>query len=319
MNERLSTVSAMKVGFVGKIPARGDFIRQHIGERVSTELEQWLQKSTQSLFQAKAELPSQNVRFLYTTAGCDSAALGVLKKSSDQVGRSFPLAIFTTVPLTEAMSKLSSLPAIYGPFLSATDAVLDSAAGATVESLRDAVNALLLPAHDESLAAAERTTRALRETDALALLRLLFGVEPADGLYYGLYTFLSATAAVRSGPPPSAATVLDCPSMVDPALAAWLELARQRLAWRQFCPSLIWSEGQGARLLLALGAASDQLLQFFVDPGHQSARLWPLWSQRTDAIARARTALNQVANALSSPTSPLSVEALWSMVMQVTI
>lgn len=308
-----------RLGYIGKIPARGDFIRQHIGERVSTELEQWLQKSTQSLFAAKAELPTQHVRFLYTNVGCDSAALGVLKKSSDQVGRNFPLAIFTTLPLTEAMSKLSALPAMYGPFFSAAGSVLDSAPGATLESLRDAVNALTIPPADECAAAAERSARALRETDALALLRLLFGVEPADGLYYGLYTFLSATAAVRSGPPPSAATVLDCPSMVDPALTAWLELARRRLEWRQFCPSLVWNEGQDGRLLLALGAASDQLLQFFVDPGNQSARLWPLWSQRTEAITRARAALNQVANALASPTSPLSVEALWSMVMQVTI
>ena len=100
-----------KVGFLGKIPARGDFIRQHIGERVSTELEQWLQKIAQNLFQAKAELPSQHVRFVYTANGSDTAAIGVLTKSSDQVGRTFPLAIFTTLPLPEAMSRLPSLPA----------------------------------------------------------------------------------------------------------------------------------------------------------------------------------------------------------------
>lgn len=315
---RPSMVSATKVGFLGKIPARGDFVRQHIGERISTELEQWLQKSAQNLFQARSELPAQHVRFVYTANGSDSAAIGVLTKSQDQVGRTFPLAIFTTLPLPEAMSRLPSLPASYAPFFQAADSVLDSASGLTLEALRDAVLALT-PGSEDPVAAAERTARALRDTDALALLRLLFGVEPADGMYYGLYTFCSATSVVRSNPPPSAATVLDCPCGVEPGLAAWLELARRRLEWRQFCPSFLWNDGPDARLLLALGAASDQLLQFFVDPGHQSARLWPLWSQRMDAIARARASLNAVAIALASPTSPPSVDALWSLVTQVTI
>src|SRR5262249_20928974 len=163
-----------KVGFIGKIPARGDFVRQHIGEKISTELEQWLQKSTQALFQAKADLPATSVRFLYTANGSDSAAIGVLRKSSDQVGRSFPLAIFTTLPLTEALAKLPALPAMYGPFLAAADTVLDSSPGAKLEDLRDAVNALNVPPADECAAAVDRSARALRETDALALLRLLF-------------------------------------------------------------------------------------------------------------------------------------------------
>ncbi|MET0388961.1 MAG: type VI secretion system-associated protein TagF [Polyangiales bacterium] len=312
------SASTRSVGFLGKLPARGDFVRQHVSDRVGAELEQWLQKSSQNLYQAKTDLPAQPLRFVFTAPNSQSAAIGTLIKSQDQVGRSFPLAIYTHVPLKQAHANLPALPVAFAQFFAGAEQVLGAAAQLSVEQLRDAVAQVAPSADAQWPQAVDATARALQATDAQSLLAALFQAAPPDAFYYGLYTFCAASGPVRSAPPSSAATVLDCPSSQPVALSAWLDLARRRLAWAQFCPSFVWSEGDAGRLLLSLGAASDQLLHFVVDPKHTSARLWPLISQRADAIARARADLAGVASALSSGNAA-NIDALWSVVMQVSV
>jgi type VI secretion system protein ImpM len=242
----------------------------------------------------------------------------VIGKSQDQVGRCFPLAIFTAVPLAEAMRHLPVLPVAYDGFFRAADALLAQAPQLSLEAVREAVIALGSTTTGVTRAAQAETAEQLQHA-ARHVLGALFSADPTDALFYALHTFCAATAPVRAAPPLSAGTVLDCPIGVEAALAAWLDLVQRRLAWRQFCPTLLWYEADSdPRLLLALGAASDQLLSFVVDPHSRSTRLWPLRSQRSEAIERARSGLSQVAAALSADKA-LTIAELWSLVTHVTV
>jgi hypothetical protein len=71
----------------------------------------------------------------------------------------------------------------------------------------------------------------------------------------------------------------------------WLELARRLLGWHEAPPSLMWSDGAAGRLLISLGAAPPSLLLYRAKLDHSGASLWPLTTDRVDAIETARQAL----------------------------
>src|SRR4051794_17465828 len=116
MNENEETTGP-RVGFVGKLPSQADFVRQHVADRVGGELDRWLVKATQTFLSAKAELPPAAVRFVFSGPGCDSVAIGVLVPSRDQVGRTFPLAIYAALPAAFAARHALGLPLAYLQFL----------------------------------------------------------------------------------------------------------------------------------------------------------------------------------------------------------
>jgi type VI secretion system protein ImpM len=306
------------VGFLGKLPARPDFVRHHLDERISAQLEQWLEAGSQSLLQAKAELPDGFLRFVFSAPGCDSIAIGVLANSRDTVGRSYPLAIFTTLPSAPLPIEYSALPSAYEAFFADATAVLARAGSLELEAMRERVRAILPPTAAALEAAVEHSRALLRHADAPELLARAFdgGLENTE--FYALFTLCAATTVVRAGPPSAPPTVLDCPIGTSTDLTAWLELARRRLTWHRDCPSFIWTSGPSPRLLLALGFAPPQLLCFVVDPGHNGARLWPLTTQKTDAIARA---YNLLAPGLEQrgDASVRSVDELWELVSKLTV
>jgi type VI secretion system protein ImpM len=279
------------VGFLGKIPAQPDFVRQNISDRVGAEVDPWLVKSSQNLSLAKAELPAAPVRFVFSAAQCDSIAIGVLVKSQDQVGRSFPLAIYTALALGVGARSFPAIPLAYSAFLEQAEAILADAATLTLEALRTRVSALVRPSDGTLATAVQRCADVLNAAPASELFVRAFAAAPPDSHHYGLFTFRTATDAARSGPSTAAPTVLACPIAIDVDLLAWLELARRCLGWNDACPAFAWVESAHARLLLSLGYASDQLLHFVADARHTSSRLWPLTTERIEAITRARDAL----------------------------
>jgi type VI secretion system protein ImpM len=277
-------------GFIGKIPACGDFVRQHIGSKISSELDRWLSASSQNLYHGKQELGEDCMRFVFSAAGCEDVAVGSLIKSLDSVGRSYPLAIFTSLPTGAAMIQVAALPAVYEAFLADAESALRDAADLPLDGFRDRVASLRAPASAEQLSAAESTRSKLEGSNAAAAMRGALAGQPEGAEYYALLTLCTATSAVQIGPPSGPATVLDCP--LDPNLgpSLWLTLTAARLRWTQGAISLLWSPGR-PRLLLALGYASDQLLAFSASKLHQSTRLWPLTTERPDAVERARALL----------------------------
>jgi type VI secretion system protein ImpM len=275
-------------GFIGKIPACGDFVRQHIGSKISSELDRWLSASSQNLYHGKHELGADCIRFVFSAAGCEDVAVGSLIKSLDRVGRSYPLAIFTSLPSGDAMLQVAALPAAYEAFFAEAESTLRDAAELPLDDLRDRVASLCAPTPAQQLAASESTNRKLEASNAAACIRSALAGQPEE--HYALLTLCTATSAVQIGPPSGPATVLDCPLEPELGPSLWLTLTAARLRWTQGALSLLWSTAQ-PRLLLALGYASDQLLAFSANKLHQSTRLWPLTTERPDAIERARALL----------------------------
>lgn len=304
------------IGFIGKLPAQADFVRHGLAERIGGELDRWLQRSQQALQLAKSELPDTTLRFVFSAPGCDAVAIGVLRASRDRVGRSFPLAIFTMCPLTRAVTEFPALPYVHAAFLEAGCALLERAETLTLDVFRSAVLALPLPSESDAAAHAPALLDGLQSQRALELLSQLFPLEhsASASAAYALHTLCMATDAVRGAPGQGAATVLACPLLSapaahggEPSLFAWLELVRRRLSWRDSCPSYIWLDGPSARVLIALGAAPEQMLHFVAAPDTKATRLWPLVTTRPEARVRAQRALPDIESQAAR-----SVDELWT-------
>ncbi len=310
-----AVASGRRAGFLGKIPSQPDFVRQSLADAVVNDFDAWLVKSAQNVALVKAELPEACVRFLFSAPGRDGVVIGALRRSRDQVGRSFPLAIYTVVASPLLATRFQAVPLAYAEHLERCEAILERADTLTLDALREAVAELAMQPLDADFAlqqASTRTSAVLASSRGADLAARSFGVETAAKFSYGMFTFRTATDALRRDVPASNAlpTVLDCPIAIDVDLLAWLDLARRSLPRDAGVPSFVWLEEPQQRLLLTLGFASDQLLHFLADPKHRSARLWPLATQSIEAIARAQAELGP--SLASAEAQARSIDELWT-------
>jgi type VI secretion system protein ImpM len=321
MNENEET-SGPRVGFVGKLPAQADFVRQHVADRVGGEFDRWLVKGTQNMLSAKAELPTGAVRFVFSAAQCDSVAVGVLIASRDQVGRSFPLAIYTALPAPLAARHALGLPLAFLQFLDDAEVLASEAATLSAADLRARTAELVPPHQDIVLAASQQSRDVLGQTPAPQMLERVFPSQQVGAPFYGLHTFVVASDGARSMPVSAPPTVLDCPIVTDVDLAAWIDLGRRGCpvapgSTGAICPTFAWVQ-VSPRLLLVLGYAPEQLLHFVADPKHKSSRLWPLTTERPEAVERAREVLSsrlgaQPGAAAAASALNTNIETLWNM------
>jgi hypothetical protein len=152
------------------------------------------------------------------------------------------LAIYTSLPLQDAVIDFNAIPLSHAEFLGQAEEILAESASLSAEELRSRVIGLPTPSAPMLTAAAGHCRQVLHRADAGELVARLFAEHSVDAHLYGLLTFRTATDAERAGPPPTAPTVLACPIAIDVDLLAWLELARRCLGWRQACPSFAWIE-----------------------------------------------------------------------------
>ena len=81
----------VSVGFFGKLPCRGDFVRVGLSRPVAAAWDRWISASLPNLADA-SRMP--HWRFALGPEVCGPVAVtGVLLPSRDRVGRSFPLLI----------------------------------------------------------------------------------------------------------------------------------------------------------------------------------------------------------------------------------
>jgi type VI secretion system protein ImpM len=305
--------SVTRVGFVGKLPAQADFVRQHLNDRVGGEFDRWLVKATQTQLSAKVSLPKAAIRFVFSAPQCESVAIGVILASSDHVGREFPIALYTVLPAQLAARHALGLPLAYLEFLDQAEAVCAQAATLSADELRAKAAALVPPPQDIVLAAAQQCRDVLAQTDAGEMLERVFPQGQPNASFYALQTFMVAGEGARGASASAAPTVLDCPISTDVDLAAWIELGRRGTPPFAACPTLAWMQ-VNPRLLLVLGHAPEQLLHFVADPKHKSSRLWPLTTERPEAIERARELLAPRFGSAAS-LAGLSVDAVWNVLL----
>lgn len=80
------------VGFFGKLPAHGDFVRRGLPSVVTSLLDDWLQTELSRSDDPAAMIDGlQPIRFASTAVAANQLALGTIVRSGDRVGRSYVL------------------------------------------------------------------------------------------------------------------------------------------------------------------------------------------------------------------------------------
>lgn len=271
------------VGLFGKIPAQGDFVRINNSDPAAQGFDPWCQEALAALTRSGGSLPADPVYFLYRTNSASNVLVGAMVPSEDKVGRRFPLSIFALVDAGSLGPRFSGMPVAYSAFLEATTMLLADASTLSLAELGTRLAALPLPGPVEHQQADDICRRTLEGTSGRELLERLFIDLERGQQYYAFSTMVSACMQFRGQEPPRASIVVDCPVAVDVDLFAWLELARRLLQWRT-PPAFVWTESEIPRLLLSLGSPPPNVLSFLVNPNSESQRLWPLVTQRPEAI-----------------------------------
>jgi type VI secretion system protein ImpM len=270
---------AGNVGLYGKVATQPDFFRMGAGSFSQAGLDRWLQDGAEALRAERTQLPTTPTAFLLASPG-STAFVGMLAASVDAAGRSFPLALFREIPSAGACEGLPSLPAAHAGFIEDATRLLSAGPSFDGETIaREArsltVEALALPAPhawmNEPVSALEAALGASRQAVA-----------------YALCTLIGACDRALAGAPTSANTLTVDAPVTGPATGAlWLEIVRSRLGWRDTVPSLLWTAGSQARLLITLGPPSPLALAFLANPQHRSSQLWPLRTTVASAVDQA--------------------------------
>ena len=95
----------MHVGFYGKLPSHGDFLRRRVSDGFVDAWDSWLREclaASRTALGAKwldVYLTSPAWRFVCAPGACGPApVIGLLAPSVDQVGRYFPLTVVAELP-----------------------------------------------------------------------------------------------------------------------------------------------------------------------------------------------------------------------------
>lgn len=293
-----------ELGLFGKIPAKGDFVRHNVVDDAARSFEQWVNESNDALRGAGGEMPDQPIRVVFTPPGSSKTVIAVMVPSQDKVGRKFPIVFFALTSAATTPQDFSAMPLSFSRFLDAAATLGHSAKEMEWDAVRNALQTLPVAGAPERAHASELTRKTLAHPLTDELHQRLFS--GADGMHFYAYqTFLTACQDAAKTDPGKPSTVLDCPIHVDVDLFVWLELSRRIFGFPPAHPQYFWIEDPAPRLLLSLGPAPLNLLQFLAKPEMEHNRLWPLTTKRDKAVDSARQALSSVLSNVSAST-PLS-------------
>ena len=111
----------MQVGFYGKLPSHGDFLRRRVSDAFVDAWDAWLRESlaasrtTLGPRWLNVYLTSPAWRFVCAAGACGpSPVVGVAAPSVDQVGRYFPLTIVAELPADASLVAAASCAEFFG-------------------------------------------------------------------------------------------------------------------------------------------------------------------------------------------------------------
>jgi type VI secretion system protein ImpM len=297
---REDTPSTHGVGLYGKIPAQSDYVMANLTDPVSLALTEWIDRGFQDLAASGFSFPPLCARFVFTAPKLPTAAVGVIGPSQDKIGRHFPFAIFHTLSVSTVLNSLAAVAISYAEFSGEASLLLGEIPNLSRHDLFERYRALRPPTQGAIAEAGKEANQALTEAGAQDFANRLFG-DLAQGKHnYAYNTFMIAALEAAKNPAATSPTVLECPVAVDLDLLAWLDLAQRVLGWRDQAPSFFWAVEPTPRLLIALGSAPKQIVRYLADPACSSSKLWPLRTDRADAIADATARLSAVTGDVQS-------------------
>ena len=198
--------SPHSVGFYGKLPSHGDFLRRRVSDSFVTAWDEWLQESMSCSRERLADrwldvyLTSPAWRFACGPGACGPATVvGVLVPSVDRVGRYFPLAVAAELDLPEAGLLVPGVAAAASFFEHAERLLIDTLATEQIEfdHFDEAVGMLtehLTPLVNEPVVVLDATARAILTPEPRACWHMPMGTgtHPGDALQQILSQQLSA-------------------------------------------------------------------------------------------------------------------------------
>ena len=308
-------MNASNIGAFGKVPAAGDFVSLGAGSGVSQALQSWLQQENDHLASKRQAVPAAPIRFVFRDPN-GGALVGALGPSRDQVGRTFPLAIYTHVDAHTAMPRFSALPTAFDAFLDGACQTITDAAQMPLQTLAARISGLHLPGAAELRDAALWTHEALGATPGNVLLEHLFGPVAQGVHYHGLNMMRTACQQCHGRDPGKASIIVECHAGDDVQIAFWLCLAEGLLGWSAAPPAFFWTDvsSQDSRLLLCLGAPPMGLLHYLADPSVSADRLWPTRTTAAAAIEAGRNALGSAQRQALEPPAPTAAGLLAALV-----
>jgi type VI secretion system protein ImpM len=187
MPERDLAAQGGSVGFFGKVPVRGDFVRRALPQSFTTPWDRWLQAGIAGAKEILGEawlevyLTSPVWRFaLAAHLAGDRAAAGVLIPSVDSVGRYFPLTVACTLQREAAPARIRAEAAWFDDAQALALGVLEE--GAALEALIAGVGRLDPP--EPPPLPADREGVQLGADDAGLVHGLIEGRAPPHGLFW---------------------------------------------------------------------------------------------------------------------------------------
>lgn len=307
--------AASPIGAFGKVPAAGDFVSLGGGSAVTQSLQTWLQQENDHLASKRLPFPTEPIRFVYRDLA-GGTVLGVLGPSSDAVGRTFPLAVYTHVDVHTAMPRFSALPTAFDGFLDGARQAIADAATMELSTFAARVSGLHLPGASELRDAALWTHEALGATPGGILLEHLFGPLAQGVHYHGLNMMRTACNQVHGRDPGKAGIIVECHAGDDVQIAFWLCMAESLLGWSSAPPAFFWTDvsSEDSRMLLSLGAPPMGLLHYFADPSVAADRLWPTRTSSPAAIEAGRKALGSAHRQALEPPAPTAAGLLAALI-----
>jgi type VI secretion system ImpM family protein len=299
--------SESRAALCGKLPALADFVRLGPASEAAREFDSWLVRAVEALALARQPFPELCVNYAYASS-TGAMLIGVLAPSQDRMARSFPVAVFHAWPPPRPLPELAALPGACAEFLSAAAALTHALPERSLEQVERALSELRAPDANAWSASAASVRASLSLMTAGDFLGRTLGPLATGKPHYGILTMLTALASVRQQPANKRAPVLDLPITTVGDLSPWLSWVSRALRERVTAASCFWIEAPAPRALLALGAVPNDVLLALARPGYAHASLWPLTTERAQAVEQARETLGKHLPTLTDPTA--SIESL---------
>jgi type VI secretion system ImpM family protein len=279
----------MHVAVFGKIPSRGDFLKQGIQGPALVALERWFFESAQDLFGAGGHFPNEPFKLVVGQPGWSEAVAAVAVPSRDSVGRSFPLVACACLDARTVGPRTWLVPLVTDHFLQQAPALLTQAAAQGDENQLISSLGGLASGGQMDLATGEATfVRVVSNEGTADFETRLF--QPRDVRFYAYQTLARACHTVRGGGP-DAGLVVGCPVTQAEDVLIWNALAG---ALTGAAVPMMWQETAVPRLVLLIGGLLEASLRCLVDENCSARSYWPLTTTHTGAMTAAQQALAKV-------------------------
>lgn len=307
----------MIVGYFGKLPSAGDFLRGGVAGEPASGFERWIEQGMQyggsrRSNWAQAFDAGAIYGFIYRappSVAAVSVIAGVVRPSRDTVGRRFPLVIFSQVPEPVLAGAPHLAPLLLGDFFELASELLQSAHQMTPEAFRGAVGGIPAPRIDQLATYASEYSDWVAATPLATPLSVTFGDPHGAGPAHAIDTIIQCIAPFVGHEPMSTplSTRLPLGAGGVASAAFWIDVARRIAGWRRTVPTAFWTAGsEHGQLLLQLGATPHASLAELWAPDPDSDHVCDLTLQpranRDTILARLPI---QVSQQLVSQESPV--------------